>query len=213
LGPSKGLFFRKFYAGDTDLKLRQHYKTEGQTMNTSTFSIPSFIEALHIKSPAPDRAEKMALYAWLVGRWSMDVVIYRNDGTKQSTQGMVCAGWVLEGRAIQDIFAVPDLFYGTTLRIYDPSLDAWHIFWNDVVNQVYLSQIGRARGRDVVQEGKETPSLARLYQTSQSGETDATIRWIFSEITANSFHWRSERSTDGAIWRLQREYFASRLSA
>ena len=155
----------------------------------------------------------MALYAFLIGRWSMDVNIYRNDGTKLSKQGIVCAGWVLEGRALQDIWASPGLFHGTTLRIYDPGLDAWHIFWNDPLNQVYLSQIGRAHGKDIVQEGKETPSLARLYRTSQAGESEAKIRWIFSEIMDNSFRWRSERSTDGANWQLQREYFVSRISA
>jgi hypothetical protein len=179
-------------------------------MNTSAFPTPTFIEALHSEGPAADRAEKMALYAWLVGRWSMDAVFYRNDGTTQTAQGMICAGWVLEGRAIQDIFAVPGLFYGTTLRVYDPGLDAWHILWTDPLNQVYVNQIGRALGNEVLQEGKESPSLARLYQTSHAGAAEATIRWIFSEITAKSFRWHSERSTDGVNWQLQREFFAKR---
>jgi hypothetical protein len=175
--------------------------------------IPSFIEALHSNGPAPDRAENMALYAWMVGSWSLDAVIYRNDGTEQSVQGLACAGWVLEGRAIQDVFAMPGLFYGTTLRIYDPGMDVWHIFWNDPLRQVSLSLIGRPCGSEIVQEGKETPSLARLYQTGPSGVTDATIRWIFSDITSSSFRWRSERSIDGVNWQLQRVFFASRTSA
>jgi hypothetical protein len=80
-------------------------------------------DALHSDGPAPDRADGMALYGWLVGVWELDVVISRRDGTRQSTHGTVHAGWVLGGRAIQDIFAVPGLFYGTTLRVYDPALD------------------------------------------------------------------------------------------
>jgi hypothetical protein len=182
-------------------------------MQAPVFVTPSFIEALHSDRPAADRADKMALYAFLIGRWSMDGIIYINDGAKKSfKQGIVCAGWVLEGRALQDIWAVPGLFYGTTLRIYDPGLDAWQIFWSDPLNQVYLYQVGRALGEDIVQEGKETPGLARLFQTSQAGESAATIRWIFSDIMDNSFRWRSERSTDGVNWQLQREYFVSRVS-
>jgi hypothetical protein len=40
---------------------------------------------------------------------------------------------------------------GTTLRTYDPSIDAWHIQWTDPVTQSYVSMIGRAQGRDFVE--------------------------------------------------------------
>ena len=43
---------------------------------------PSFVDALHTDRPAPDRADKMGLYGWLVGRWDMDAVVYREDGTQ-----------------------------------------------------------------------------------------------------------------------------------
>jgi hypothetical protein len=154
----------------------------------------------------------MQLYAWLVGNWDMDVVIHRPDGAKQSTQGFVHAGWVLEGRAIQDVFAVPQLFYGTTLRIYDPSLDIWHIRWIDPLNQVFCEQVGRAQGDTIVQEGEESASLARLYGPARPGLPPARLRWSFTDITPRSFLWKSERSTDGTHWQLQREYFARRVS-
>ncbi|HXJ92173.1 MAG TPA: hypothetical protein VMT20_04760 [Terriglobia bacterium] len=170
-----------------------------------------FSEALHSNGPAAEWAHKTHLYSWLVGDWDMDVVIYRSDGSKQRSQGWVSAGWVLEGRAIQDIFAAPRLFCGTTLRVYDPGLDAWRINWTDPMNQVYFWQIGRARGADIVEEGKETPSLARLYGSVPASGPQATIRWSFTEITPDSFHWRSERSVYGASWQLQREYFARRV--
>jgi len=153
----------------------------------------------------------MHLYAWLVGGWDMDVIIYGTDGSKQSKQGIVRAGWVLEGRAIQDIFAVPGLFYGTTLRVYDPSMDAWRVLWTDPLNQVYVNLIGRARGADIVNEGAEPPSLARLYGAVPSAGAEATIRWTFTDVSPSSFRWLSERATDGAKWQLQREYLARRL--
>jgi hypothetical protein len=154
----------------------------------------------------------MQLYGWLIGNWDMDVVVYRPDGATQSTRGFVSAGWVLEGRAIQDVFAVPQLFYGTTLRIYDPTLDAWHIRWADPLNQVFCELVGHARGTSIVNEGAEPVSLARLYGEQPSGRSPAMLRWIFTDITPRSFRWKSERSPDGAQWQLQREYFARRVS-
>ena len=85
--------------------------------------------------------------------------------------GEIHFGWVLQGRAIQDVWRVPgrkppaptirrSLMYGTTLRIYDPGIDAWHIIWSDPVKQYYSRQIGRAEGDDIVQEGADADGTA-----------------------------------------------------
>ena len=157
----------------------------------------SFIETLHTDGPAADRADKMALYGWLIGRWEMDATVHFDDGREHTGKGEIHFGWVLEGRAIQDVWILPGVFHGTTLRVYDPALDAWHILWSDPLRQVYRRQIGRACGNDIVQDGKDDDGNA--------------VRWSFSEITPNSFRWRGERSFDaGATWQLQAEFFARR---
>jgi hypothetical protein len=159
---------------------------------------PSFIAALHTDRPAADRADKMGLYSWLLGRWDMDAVVHGDDGRKHTARGEIHAGWVLEGRAIQDVWILPGFFYGTTLRIYDPSIDAWHILWSDPLKQLYRRQVGRARGNNIVQDGKD--------------DNGAPVRWSFSEITPNSFRWRGERSPDdGATWQLQAEFVVRRV--
>lgn len=158
---------------------------------------PSLAAALHAAGPAPDRADKLDLYGWLVGDWTMDGVINLDDGTQFRGKGEIHAGWVLEGRAVQDVWILPGVFYGTTLRIYDPSLEAWHILWSDPVRQYYSTQIGRARGRDIVQEGATAEGVP--------------VRWSFTEITPDAFHWIGERSQDGGkTWSVQAEYFARR---
>ncbi len=101
---------------------------------------------------------------------------------------------------IQDVWILPGIFYGTTLRIYDPGLDAWHILWSDPLRQVYTRQIGRARGSDIVQEGKD--------------DAGTPVRWSFVDITPDSFRWLGERSPDGgATWQLQAEFLARRVAA
>jgi hypothetical protein len=114
-------------------------------------------------------------------------------------RGNISAGWVLEGRAIQDVWILPGVFYGTTLRVYDPNLDGWHILWSDPLRQYYTRQVGRARGDDIVQDG--------------TNDACAAVRWSFTEITPKSFRWRGERSLDNrATWQLQAEFFARRAA-
>ena len=87
--------------------------------------------------------------------------------------------------------------YGTTLRIYDPAIDAWHIIWSDPVKQYYSRQIGRADGANIVQEGTDADGTS--------------VRWSFTRITPDSFHWLGERSDDGGkTWRLEVEFFVRR---
>jgi hypothetical protein len=173
----------------------------------------SFIELLHADGPAPDRAEGLGLYAFLIGRWSTNVRAYDPEGVTYENPGEIHAGWVLEGRAIQDVWILParaqrrtplqqlpvtGSWFGTTLRVYDPMLDAWRILWTDPATLFITHQIGRAHGADIVQEGK-----------APSGE--ATLRWRFTEIKPDSFHWIADISADGgASWRKQVDVFARR---
>ena len=157
----------------------------------------SFFEALQSAGPAGDRADKMDLYGWLVGDWTMEGTVHAADGSRHEVQGHIHAGWVLEGRAIQDVWILPGFFHGTTLRVYDPNLDAWHILWSDPLKQYFARQIGRAQGVDNVQQGR-----------NEAGEA---IRWRFTDITENSFCWLGERSLDdGATWQLQARFLARR---
>lgn len=172
--------------------------------------LPSrFAQMLPSDGPLPELADKLALYGRLVGDWEMDVVEHGRDGAIRRGRGSIHFGWVLNGRAIQDIWRIPGVgqesagevapMYGTTLRVYDPKLDAWRILWSDPVMQYYTHQIGRAVGDDIVQEGED----ARGTPT----------RWSFKDITPNSFHWTAEYKPKGAAdWHLGVEYFARRVS-
>ena len=168
-----------------------------------------FLDALSAPGPAPDRAPGLQLYAFLVGSWSLDVRYPQPGGPDLRSRGEVHAGWVLEGRAIQDVWVVPARglprgglpawaeFYGSTLRVYDPSLDAWHILWTDPLRGLYRRQVGQAEGADIVQLGTD--------------DTGAAVRWSFRDRTADAFRWCGERSTDGGTsWTLVAEFRARR---
>jgi hypothetical protein len=156
-----------------------------------------FMKTLHSEAPAADRASDLELYGWLIGDWVMDATVHRDDGTTFKGSGEIHFGWVLQGRAIQDVWILPGIFYGTTLRIYDPGLGAWHILWSDPLRQFYTRQIGRAQGKDIMQIGRN--------------DSGVTLRWSFTDITPDSFRWLGERSyDDGKSWQLQAEFRAHR---
>jgi hypothetical protein len=171
----------------------------------------SFARVLHADGPDPERQQKLALYSWLVGEWEMEITTNLEDGSTHVGRGEIHAGWVLEGRAIQDVWMIPRLqdrrpdieqlagagnWYGTTLRIYDPTLDAWRILWNDPVTNFFTQQIGRAQGRDIVQEGADPRG--------------GMMRWTFAEIEASSFHWTAERASANGNWRKEVDIRARR---
>ena len=169
-----------------------------QQQKSGDMTARSFVEALASDGPAADRADKMDLYGWLIGRWTMDATVHPDDGGAHRGPGEIYFGWVLEGRAIQDVWILPGVFYGTTLRVYAPDIDAWHILWSDPMRQFYTRQIGRAHGRDIVQVGK-----------NDKGEA---VRWSFTEITPDSFCWTGERSRDDSqTWELQAKFRVRRV--
>ena len=171
----------------------------------------SFAAALLAPGPAPGRGAAMDLYAWLIGAWEFDLVEFLPDGKERRRPGEWHFAWVLEGRAIQDVWMVPPRgaaragdaatqanYYGSTLRTYDPRIEAWRIQWTDPVAQIYLSMIGRKEGTAIVQLGKASDGTL--------------VRWSFHDISARSFVWRSELSADaGATWRLNVQFAARRL--
>jgi hypothetical protein len=172
----------------------------------------SFPRVLHADAPDPELEVKLRLYSWLVGQWDIDVTVIREDGSTHAARGEIHAGWILQGRAIQDVWMIPRLeerrpgveqlpgagnWYGTTLRIYDPNLDAWRILWNDPATNFFSQQIARQRGRDIVQEGLDPRG--------------GSMRWTFSEIEPESFHWTAERTLDDHNWRKEVDIRARRV--
>lgn len=170
-----------------------------------------FKDALCAQGPADDRAGRMDLYGWLVGSWDLDVTRYQADGAVIRRKGEWHFDWVLEGRAIQDVWIVPPRgsragnaadnrnSYGSTLRVYDPHIDAWRIQWTDPVTLNFLTMIGRKRGDDIVQIGTRPDGVVN--------------RWSFCDITRDRFLWRGELShDDGATWRTEVAFDCRRVS-
>jgi hypothetical protein len=79
------------------------------------------------------------LFGRFVGSGHIEVTWYQDGIVTRRAQGEWHFAWVLEGRAVQDVCVVPpraerpheiDRYeHGTTLRFYDPRIDAWRSTW------------------------------------------------------------------------------------
>ncbi|HEX7019217.1 MAG TPA: putative glycolipid-binding domain-containing protein, partial [Gemmatimonadaceae bacterium] len=170
-----------------------------------------FVEALRAAPPAAGRGGSSDMFTPLIGDWDAEVVDHLPGGITRRQSAEIHFAWVLEGRAIQDVWIVPARHerlkgdpspsdgnrYGTTLRVYDPDRDAWGITWVNPVTRVETRLVGRRVGAQIVQTGADADG--RL------------IRWVFVDLRSDRFHWRGERSADGGrTWITETEYFARR---
>lgn len=154
-------------------------------------------DALVADGPDPEHADALMLFGRFVGEWDFDWAGYDGDERQvRSGRGEWIFGWALEGRAVQDVWIVParehrgraEGEYGTTIRVYDPLLEAWLVTWNGPLHRARRTFVGRPSGDDILQEGQ-----------TERGEP---LRWIFSEIEESSFTWRGLWSPDeGRTWR------------
>ena len=165
--------------------------------------------ALHATGPDPDLAAPLALFGRFIGAWDIEWRGTGRDGNPATMHGDLHFGWVLDGRAVQDVWRVPSSgaappglrpFHGTTLRFYDPSLGAWRSTWIDPLNGRVRRFIGHPEGGDIILDGLDD---------------EPAERWAFRDITPGpvpeSFRWTGEISTDGRrTWRLDEEMLIRR---
>jgi hypothetical protein len=156
------------------------------------------IEGLAANGPYPELREKLELFGQFVGDWEMEDRYLKEDGTWDVGRGRIHWRWILEGRGMQDTFTEIDeksgreIPWGTTVRFYDPKIDAWRSTWNSPRQGAVKSFIGRKVADQIV-----------LERRSEEGHT---WKWIFSEIKKDSFRWHSEMGRDnGKTWTLTEE--------
>jgi hypothetical protein len=181
------------------------YATYKLRMSINSISHGSFVDVLPFAGRSPRIPAEHDLYGWLVGSWDLDLTLRDDQGASRTSQGEVHFSWVLQGTAVQDVWIGPRLtpgapwpggaMYGTTLRMYDHSIEAWRVFWFNGPDGARRELIGRRHERDIVQEGTTPEGIP--------------VRWSFTDIASNSFRWLGERMIDGA-WRLYAEFHGRR---
>ena len=180
-------------------------------MTTKTPVKQDFQTVLIEPGRSADIPESADAYGWLIGDWELDVLHYwAADVSARGIKAEAHFAWVLEGRVLQDVWIMPRCsertkdvdqkfnMYGTTLRVWDPSIQAWRITWINPAGTHFEQQIGRKIGNEIVQIGHRPDGTP--------------TRWRFTEISRDSFHWLGESlQADGSTWTLEGEFRARRV--
>jgi hypothetical protein len=168
----------------------------------------SFPEVLANPGPHPSLGKHAETYERIVGSWTGEVHNHMVDSSGREDPAPVASievhfGWVLDGRAVQDVWISPSRrdraagvraaleWYGSTLRVFDPNSESWRTTWTDPSSGLRIDLEGRRQGDDIVQIG------------TRGGRP---IRWTFSQIRPESLLWQGHiLDPDGATWRLEVE--------
>lgn len=171
-------------------------------------SSQGFVDALLATSRHESIPADMDIYAPVLGDWEITGTEFL-DKTPKPVKMTANFSRALDGRAIQDVWSWvidpkspasgANRRSGTTFRVYDPEERVWRVTWINPVERARTELDARKEGSEIVQIGATVKGEPR--------------RWIFSEITQDSFTWRGLGSEDGGrTWRLYAEYFARRAS-
>ena len=153
--------------------------------------------ALLAAGPGDAYAAESGFFGQFTGQWDIAWEGMADDGRPATGRGRLTFGWVLGGRAVQDVWEVkldPDVdgtprtggFHGTTVRFYDPAIGAWRSTWIEPYHARVRRFIGRLDGDGIL---------------LVSDEDDPQLRWRFTDVTPDAFTWIGELSRDGgASW-------------
>lgn len=158
--------------------------------------------------PRPGHAPELMQFGQFVGAWDLDILYFDKSGelTRQ-VKGEWHFGWVLEGRAVADVWIVPRRGerspsgppageYGMSLRFYDQDLDQWRSTWLGPVNKVVFPFIAKKVGDEIVLRRDDDGRL---------------IHWVFSDIATDTFTWHNMSSIDdGRTWHVEQMFKARR---
>ena len=151
------------------------------------------------------------LFGQFIGVWDMEIEFFDDtDRRIYHELGEWAFGWVLDGRAIQDVLTFPNTDaaageatapgirgIGTSLRLYDARSDTWKVIW-----------LGAVSGTTVMLEGGTVEDEIHLNGMENNGTANW---WMFTDISADRFTWKGfERPNPEASWRLVQHMHGTR---
>jgi len=163
--------------------------------------------AITAMGPHASLGDQATVFGRLVGTWDVEYTDFKKDGTIDRRSGELLVGWVMDGRAIQDLWIVypsgkrKEREVYTDLRYYDPKSRTWPATFIDPEHVSVARFTGTAAGDDRI-----------AFDTHDFQGTDT--RWSINNIRPDSFVWQEEESLDGGTtWRLVAEHHMKRRSA
>jgi hypothetical protein len=212
----KSIFTRWFAAGllATGVLLWAGFSIRGAAATGKAGNAPAndprldMVTALQAIGPHPSLGDQAKVFGRLVGTWDVEYTDFSKNGKVTHRSGELMVGWVMDGRAIQDLWIVnpsgtrKEREVYTDLRYFDPKSGTWPATFIDPKNVSVAKFTGGAVGDD------------RIVLQSQDINANMDTRWSFNDIRPDSIVFRDEASSDGGkTWRLQSDYHMKRRGA
>ena len=145
------------------------------------------ITALASTNPNPSMGNEARTFDRFVGTWDCDFSFHLDDGSVRHQRGELLFGWILDRRAVQDIW----------ITFFDTALKQWRVIFVGPQFNYAVNTQGKLEGDRIVLEGTDSDGLP--------------IRWSFNEMKPDSFVWRGEKSREGGkTWKLDEEHHMTR---
>lgn len=150
-----------------------------------------FYEALVSREKSKLIPDEYDYWKNLIGSWDLNYVEGYGTPKEKHVKGEWHFARILEGLGIEDIFICPagpakersaEGEYGATIRMFNPATKSW--------DMVYTCQ-------ETMDRFTGTKEGDRIVLTNLQNKGN---RWVFSDITRDSFHWQNETvMEDGTV--------------
>jgi hypothetical protein len=154
------------------------------------------VTALEALGPLASLGDQAKVFGRLVGTWQVEYSDFSKDGKVTHRSGELIVGWIMDGRAIQDLWIVDptgtrkEREVYTDVRYFDPKSRTWPAVFVDPEHASVARFTGGSVGDDRI-----------VLETQDFGDNET--RWSANDIRPDSFVWREEESSDGGkTWRL-----------
>ena len=141
----------------------------------------------------------LSRFAFLVGRWRCEARVKRTDGEWQALHATWVGRYILDGRAIADEYRMtgPDgetIVLGVNLRAYDPVRKVWNMKWLNALAGTWIDLGPEELG------GVKFQDDSIVYVFREPVADHAFTRATYTNVSADRFTWRGEKSDDGRVW-------------
>jgi hypothetical protein len=191
----------------TTLGIGDAVATGTETTALATDPRLDMITALKATGPHPSLGEHGKVFGRLIGTWDGVYTEIAKDGKETRSTGEWIFGWVMDGRAIQDLFIIhpsatrKERYIGTSVRYFDAKSKTWSVTFIDPEYGAVETLTGDVVGDD---------RIVLLSEDKDGKER----RWSLEDIRPDSWVFRDEASVDGGkTWQLREVDHMTRRSA
>src|SRR6267143_7030359 len=151
-------------------------------------------------NPNPKAPPELSQFAFIIGKWRCDISLKGEDGTWQPYQATWVGRYILDGHVIADEYRMTNqkgelIVHGMNFRSYSVEKKTWVMRWLDIRRSSWVELGPQRLGGVRVSPQTITFNLVDIFAP------DAISRVTFSNIAADHFTWREDKSLDqGRTW-------------